>query len=182
MKGNRAAIAGVVVLILVIAGWWLFKRNTSGEPVDLLATFPSAEKRPSPDSFEVIEADLNGDKKRAIFTVPTSRIIWRMRIPDDAWLKVALAMKVESWDKEGDGVLFRVGVSDGRVFEDLFTQHVDPFTNKGDRRWIPVTVDLSAYSGEEVEVIFNANNNVPGKQPDSRNDTALWGEPEIFIR
>jgi hypothetical protein len=182
MKGNRAAIAAVVVLVLVIAGWWLFKRNTGGESIDLLTTFPTAEKRPPSGPFEVIEVDLNGDKKRAIFTVPTSRIIWRMRIPDDAWLKVSLATKPESWDKEGDGVLFRVGVSDGRVFEDLFTQHVDPYTNKSDRRWIPVTVDLSASAGEEVEVIFNTGNNLPGKYPDVRNDTALWGAPEIFIR
>jgi hypothetical protein len=95
---------------------------------------------------------------------------------------VALGLKPESWDQEGDGVLFRIGVSDGRVFEDILTHHLDPFHNKGDRRWVPVAVDLSAYAGEEVDVIFNTNVSVPGKPDDGRGDTALFGAPEIVIR
>jgi hypothetical protein len=182
MKGNRAALTAVVVVVLLVAGWWLFKRGGGGEPIDLLATFPNAEKRPAGGTFEVIDVDLNGDKKRAIFTVPTSRIVWRLKVPDDAWLKLALATKQETWDKEGDGVLFRIGVSDGRAFEDLIVQHVDPFHNKGDRRWIPLNVDLSAYAGEHVEVILNTNTSPKGKGDDSRNDAALWGAPEIVIR
>ncbi len=177
MKGNRAALTAVVVLVLVVAGWWLFKRKGGGEPVDLIAAFATAEKRPATGTFEVIEADLNGDKKRAIYTVPTSRIIWRMKIPDDAWLRLSLATKPESWDKEGNGVLFRIGVSDGRAFDDLIIQHVDPYNNKGDRRWIPVNVDLSAYAGEQVEVILNTNTSPKGVPDDPRNDMALWGAP-----
>jgi hypothetical protein len=182
MKGNRAALTAVVVLVLIIAGWWLFKRNTGGEPIDLIAVLPNAEKRPPNGTFEVLEMDLNGDKKRAIFTVPTSRIIGKVIIPDDAWLRLSLGTKPESWEKEGDGVLFRIGVSDGRAYDELITQHVDPFNNKGDRRWIPLNVDLSAYAGEEVEVILNTNTSPKGKGDDPRNDAALWGAPEIVIR
>ena len=182
MKGNRAVLTAVVVLVLIIAGWWLFKRKPGGEPIDLIATFATAEKRPPTGTFEVLDVDLNGDKKRAIFTVPTSRIIWRLKVPDDAWLRLSLGTKPESWEKEGDGVLFRIGVSDGRVFEDLITQHVDPFNNKGDRRWIPLNVDLSAYAGENVEVILNTDHSPKGRPADPRNDTALWGAPEIVIR
>ena len=182
MKGNRAALTAAVVLVLVVAGWWLFKRKGGGEPVDLIAAFATAEKRPPTGTFEVIEAELNGEKKRAIYTVPTSRIIWRMKIPDDAWLRLSLATKPESWDKEGNGVLFRIGVSDGRVFDDLIIQHVDPYNNKGDRRWIPLNVDLSAYAGEQVEVILNTNTSPKGVPDDPRNDMALWGAPEIIVR
>ena len=90
--------------------------------------------------------------------MPPTRMIWKVKIPEDGWIKACRsACKPESWDKEGDGVLFRIGVSDGRAFEDLMTLHVDPFHNKADRRWIPVAVDVSAYAGEEVEVIFNTN-------------------------
>jgi len=182
MKGNRAILTAVVVLVLVIAGWWLFKRRSGGEPIDLIAVFAEAEKRPANGTFEIVDADLNGDKKRAIFTVPTSRIIWRIKIPDDGWLRLSLGTKPESWDKEGDGVLFRIGVSDGRAFEDLIVQHVDPYHSKGDRRWIPLNVDLSAYAGEHVEVILNTNTSPKGKGDDPRNDLALWGAPEIVIR
>jgi hypothetical protein len=179
---NRAVLTAVVLLVLIVMGVWLFKRSNRGPAIDLIARFESAEKRPAGGTFEIVDADLNGDKKRAIFTAPASRIIWKIRIPDDGWLMVALGLKPESWDKEGDGVLFRIGVSDGRVFEDILTHHIDPFHNKGDRRWVPVAVDLSAYAGEEVEVIFNTNVSVPGKPDDARGDTALFGAPEIVIR
>ena len=179
---NRAVLTAVVLLVLIILGVWLFKRSNRGPAIDLIATFESAQKRPAGGTFEIVDADLNGDKKRAIFTAPASRIIWKIRIPDDGWLMVSLGLKPESWDKEGDGVLFRIGVSDGRVFEDLLTHHVDPFHNKGERRWVPVAVDLSAFAGEEVELIFNTNLSVPGKPDDGRGDTALFGAPEIVIR
>lgn len=182
MKANRTVLTAVVIVVLVIAGWLLFRRGDRGQSTDLLSTFETAEKRPAPTAFEIVEAELAGKKMRAIFTTPASRLIWKMRIPDDGWLRVALGMKPESWEQAGDGVLFRVGVSDGRAYDELFTQHLDPYSNQGDRRWIPVTVDLSAYAGEEVEVIFNTNRSLPGKGDDARNDLALWGQPEVVIR
>ena len=165
MKGNRAVLTAVVLLVLIIAGWWLFKRSHRGPSIDLIATFASAEKRPAGGTFDVVDADLNGDKKRAIFTVPPSRIIWKVRVPDDGWLMLSLGMKPESWDKEGDGVLFRIGVSDGHTFEDLLTQHMDPFHNKADRRWTPVAVDLSAYAGKIVRIQFAFQSDSSGTFP-----------------
>ena len=182
MKGNRAVLTAIVVVVLIIAGWWLFKRSSRGPAIDLITTFDSATKKPTQGLFQVVDLDLNGEKKRAILTEAPTRMIWKVRIPDDGWIKASLGMKPESWDKDGDGVLFRIGVSDGHTFEDLLTLHVDPFHNKADRRWIPVAVDVSQYAGEEVEVIFNTNNSMPGKPEDRNNDTALFGEPQIVVR
>jgi len=182
MKGNRAALAAVVVVVLVLAGWWLFKRGNGATAVDLIEQLQTAEKRPAGGTFEVIEADLAGVKHRAIYTNPESRIIWKVRVPDDAWLRFKVGMKPESWTAEGDGVLFRVGVSDGRSFEELFVQHVNPFANSGDRKWHDVVVDLAPYAGEEISLIFNTNNSQPGKGDDDRNDLALWGAAVITTK
>jgi hypothetical protein len=182
MNGNRAVVAVVLAIVLLAAGWWLFRRGNTAPPMPLIPIFASAEKRPPAGTFEVIQADVNGDTKQAIYTVPTSRIIFKVGIPDDAWLRVAVATKPEAWTQEGDGVLFRVGVSDGRTYDELFTQHVNPFANEGERKWIKVWVDLSAYGGEEVELIFNTNTSPEGKGDDPRNDHALWGDPEIVVR
>jgi hypothetical protein len=103
-------------------------------------------------------------------------------VPEDGWLKVDLGLKPEAWDKEGNGVWFYVGVSDGHTYEELFNQHVDPYNNKSDRRWVPVFVDLSAYAGEDVELVFNARTSAEKTPEDPRNDLALWGAPEIVIR
>lgn len=182
MKGNRAALAIVLALVLAAGGWWLFGRRSGAPVVSLIPIFESAEKRPQGGTFQVVEAALNGETKPAIYTVPTSRITYKVRIPDDAWLRVSVGTKPESWTQEGDGVLFRVGVSDGRSYDPLFTQHVNPFANEGDRKWIQVWVDLSAYAGEQVDLIFNTNTSAEGKGDDPRNDHALWGAPEIVVR
>lgn len=182
MQFNRAIVAAVLVVVLIAAGWWLFGSRRSGDTIDLLAVFDAAEKRPSADRFQVIDATLGGEARRAIFTEAPGRIIWRIQVPEDAWLRVALGVKDEAWEQEGDGVLFLVGISDGRQYEPLLTQHVNPFGNKGDRRWIPVMLDLSSFTGEEVELIFNAYNSPEGKGSDPRGDLALWGAPEVVVR
>lgn len=187
MKGSRAALAAVVVIVLVILGWWLFKRTDSAEPIDLLATdrFASAKKQPAAEMFALDDATLNGDTRHAIAVQPTagSRLTWKVRVPDDGWLDLAVGLKPEAWTQEGNGVLFRAGVSDGRSYEELFTLHLNPFANAGDRKWVPVMVDLSSYAGEEIEVILNTNSGSPGQPPDdTRGDLALWGTPKVVVR
>ncbi len=73
-------------------------------------------------------------------------------------------------------------MSDGRASDELFIQDVNPFLNQTDRKWIPVMVDLSAYAGEEVDIMLNTNGSPPGKAGDVRNDLAVWGAPEIVVR
>jgi hypothetical protein len=184
MKGNRAVLAVVVIMIVLIAGWWLFSRSGSGERVDLLTRFDSAEKRPDPGLFSVADATLNGETRRAISVAPAAgtRVIFKVRVPDDGWLRVNLGLKPEAWQQEGDGIKFLVGISDGRAFDPLFSQHVNPFANAADRRWIPVMVDVSAYAGEEVDLMFNTFASPEGKQGDLRSDLGLWGAPEIVVR
>lgn len=184
MKVNRAVVATVVAIILVVIGWWLFKRGNAGEPIDLLARYEEAEKRPRPETFTVRDVDLAGQVRKAIVVEPgpASRLRWMVQVPDDAWISVAVGLLPEAWEKEGNGVLFRVGVSDGRTFEDLVTQNVNPYANKGDRRWIPVMIDLAAYAGEEIELNFNTNSSMPGQPEDHDNDLAVWGAPAIVVR
>ena len=181
MRGNRAVIAAVVAVALIAGGWWLFRRGSGAPQIDLVEQFSMAERRPAERTFNVTDVNLNGEAHKAIEMEAPSRITWKVRIPDDAWLRVYVGMKPESWTAEGDGVLFLVGVSDTRTFDKLFEQNVNPFNNPGDRKWIPVMVDLSSYAGEEVSVIFNALNGLPGKT-DTRNDFAVWGAPQIVSK
>ena len=176
MKGNRAVLTAVVIILVAIAGWWLFRRG-GGERVDLIALFDGATK--SGGAFTVEDATLAGETKKAIAAPPDGRITWRVRVPEDGWLKVSLGLKPEAWTKEGNGVYFFVGVSDGRAFEQLFTQTLNPFKNPSERRWIPVAVDLSAYAGEEMDVILNTRASPGGVAEDTRNDLPLWGAPAI---
>ena len=179
MKGNRAALAAVVVIVVLAAGC----RNSAAN-VDLIEQLPAATKQPSTATFPVNDVTINGETYKSIEATPPTRLIWKVRIPEDAWLRVHVGMKQESWTAEGDGVLFYVVASDGRSDEKLFEQYVNPFANTGERKWIPVMVDLSHYAGEEVSIIFNTRTSPPANPPrdDNRNDFAVWGAPEIVTR
>jgi hypothetical protein len=184
MKGNRAVLTAIVVLLVVLVGWWLFRSGGRAEAVDLVARFDTAQKRPDPALFSVEDATLNGQTLRSIAVKPAvgTRMIHKVAVPDDGWLRLSVGLKPEAWTQEGNGVKFQVVVSDGRQSEELFSQHVNPYANEGDRKWIEVTVDLSTYAGEEVEVVFNTYSSLPGQPDDQRGDLALWGGPQIVVR
>jgi hypothetical protein len=185
MKGNRSIFIAVGIVVILLLGWWLVRRSGTGGGIDLMTRFEAADKRPpDPNVFTVEDVTINGETKRAIAVAPSAgtRLTFRTRIPDDGWLRVFMGLKQEAWTLEGDGVRFMVLVSDGRASDELFTQDVNPIANQSDRKWTPVMVDLSAYAGEEVDVIFNTFASPPGRVGDLRNDLAVWGAPEIVIR
>jgi hypothetical protein len=153
--------------------------------MNLLDLYPQAEKRSSTaveQAFALRDVTINGETRRAIYMHPTSRLTYQnVTVPSDAWLRMWVALQPEAWDKEGDGVYFRFGVSDKRTYDELVRQHVDPKNNENDRRWIPITVDLSQYSGLTVDLIFNTNTSLPGRGDNPANDWAVWGAPEIYV-
>jgi hypothetical protein len=182
--GHRVALTAVVLAAVLILGWWLFTRGRGEERIDLIASFDTAQKRPDASVFTLAEVTLKGETKRSIAVEPAlgTRLTYRIRVPDDGWLHVALGVKEEAWQKQGDGVTFMVGISDGRAFDELFTQHVNPFGDSTNRRWIPVYVDISAYGGEEVDLIMNTLAAPPRQDGTIDNDYAVWGAPEIVVR
>ena len=184
MQGKRGIVAAVIVVVVVLIAWLLLRRSGEGTTIRFADRLEEARKQPDPALYSVTDATLNGETKRAIAVAPATgtRLTWRAKVPDDGWLSVAVGLKPEAWTQEGNGVLFFVGVSAGGSFEMLFTQHVDPFNNPGDRKWIPVMVDLAAYEGDEVELIFNTRGGKTGTEGDTRADLALWGQPEIVQR
>jgi hypothetical protein len=186
MTNTRWLVVAVLVVILALAGIWFVRRGGSAPAViDLVDLFPSAVKAPSsagPDVFAVKDETIAGETKRAILSKAQSRITWKVTLPNDAWLRTAIAIDESAWDKDGDGVQFRIGVSEGGRYDPLLTQHLDPHSSRADRRWVPVILDLSAYGGRTVSIIFNTDASLPGRPVDNRNDLSFWGAPAIVLR
>jgi hypothetical protein len=178
----------VVALAVLLGAWWYFRGGgSSPTAIALLDLYPDAEKRSSigvEQAFALVDVTIDDASRRAIFMHPTSRLTFKaVTIPRDAWLRTWVALRPEVWDRaEGDGVLFRLGVSDGRTYDELVRQHVDPQHNRGDRRWIPLEVDLSSYAGLSVDLIFNTNSSLPGRGDDPANDWAVWASPEVYLQ
>lgn len=187
---KRSYLIGVVVALVLVAGYFIYQR-TRQEVVaaDLIALFSDdarVDKRsalPREAAYQVGNQTIKGELKPAIFMHPTSRLTYRgVLIPGSGSLRVFLAIKEDAWDKPSDGVLFRFGVSDGREYQELLNQHLDPAHIDGDRRWIEKEINLSAYAGQHVDLIFNTNTSVPGRGDDAGYDFALWGAPAIIAK
>jgi hypothetical protein len=177
-------VAVVAALVVAAAGyWWWSNRSADDVTTDLVEAFRGAEKRSNVDvnaAFSMDPQTVSGVTRPAIYMHPTSRVIYRdVEIPANGRLLAFLAIKDEVYDKGTDGVYFRIGVSTGSVYEDLLKRQLDPFRVPADRGWVPVSVDLSKYAGQKVQVIFNTEPSLPGYAPHSMYDFAVIGEPRI---
>ena len=89
MKNSRAVLTAVVILVVAAAGWFVFRRG-GAERIDLLTQYDQAEKKGG--TFSVADISLAGETMRAIVAPANSRITFRVRVPDDGWLKLALGL------------------------------------------------------------------------------------------
>jgi hypothetical protein len=188
---KRSYLIAAVVVVVAIAAIYFYKQSRREQVVeDLVAMFPDdarVEKRSSIAkelAYKAGPETIKGETKPSIYMHPNSRLIFhRVTIPDAAHLRVFLAVKEDAWDKASDGVLFRFGVSDGRTYDELINQHVDPANNQGDRQWVEAqNVDLSAYAGQQIDLIFNTESSLPRRPPNPAYDFALWGAPALVVR
>jgi hypothetical protein len=180
---NRNVAIAVAVVVVLLAGWWLFRSRQGGieaGAIDLVELFPDAEKRTTmaslEDGYAILNVTIDGDRKRAIFAHPFSRITWTVEVPEGSRFRAAVALRPDAWVVDGDGALFRMGISDGATYTEFYKQYVSPHRNPADRRWFPIDVDLSAYAGRQVKVILNTE---PGEGGNAVADACLWGEPRI---
>jgi hypothetical protein len=181
MSRNRIYLIVAVVLVIGLAGWWVMRSGRENVAVDLVQQLSSAKRQPSPESFSVADITINNERKHSISVqnLAGTRVTWHATIPDNGWLKTSMAIREDGWTVNGDGVLFSVGVSDGQNYDELLSQMLNPFGNASDRRWNDISLDLSPYAGETVDIIFNTRS---GPADNRNGDFAVWGEPRVIVR
>jgi hypothetical protein len=168
-------VAGVVALSALVAGWWLLGSARERLAIDLVDELPRAKQVPA--DYDVVDLEIAGQVRRAIRPHDFGRLIWTVDVPDDAWLLVSIGQEPEAWQADGDGVLFLIGISDQVTYDDLFSLVVNPAANPADRVWYDLVLDLSAYAGRRVDVIFNVR-----RQQTETGDLPAWGAPRIVTR
>lgn len=184
---KKTHLVFVAILVVLVAGYIIWQRSgTSAVAIDLyaLADTPAFEFRPAAQKdllFRKGTETIGGVSKPILFSHASSRMIFKKQlIPDNGRLRAFIAIREEAWTHDGsDGVLFRFGVGDGRDYNELLNQHVDPRHNANDRGWLPVDIDLTAYAGQEVDLIFNTNASLPRQGDNGNFDHALWAEPAV---
>ena len=181
-----AALAGLAILVAAVA-FWTLRRGSATVSIDLMSLLPEAQKssnwkEPGEAPFSVADVTLAGETHPAVFVPPLSRIRWKIEVPRRGTLEIFYGLREDAWTAEGNGAQFRVGVSDGRTYEEYVREVVNPRERERDRRWLSVSVDLSAYEGQLVEINLNTDPGPPSDAGDRRNDFAVWGAPRITSR
>jgi hypothetical protein len=172
-----ALLVGTVAFAAAVAG-----RRTSAAALSLVDDYPSTIRRslfPDVETFSVVDATVAGETRRAVYARAPSRLTWRVALPAARELRAWIALRTESWTMGGDGVVFRIGLSDGHGYRELFNRLVNPAGKPEDRAWIPVAVALPASQAGQVELIFNTDRGVPNGPASGAGDLALWGEPTV---
>jgi hypothetical protein len=105
-------------------------------------------------------------------------------VPENGEFKTSLGLLESAWTTPGDGVLFRVLLGAGGPPEEILNIVINPFGNPGDRQWHDVTLDLSEYAGETVDLFLNTNNSPPShpQRDDPSGDLAVWGDPRLVTK
>jgi hypothetical protein len=184
MKRPVWLLIGVVLAVGV--AWFALGLGGGGDlRVDLVEQFASAkDKRPNPETFEVVDATIANDTRRAILAKNSSRLVYSVQVPDDGELRVGIGLLESAWTIPGDGVLFRILIAAGGPQEEVLNIVVNPYGNPNDRSWHDLSIDLSEYAGETIDLFFNTNASPPSQPPvnDTNGDLAVWGAPGVYAR
>ncbi|NLG74454.1 MAG: tetratricopeptide repeat protein, partial [Chloroflexi bacterium] len=165
------------------AGWGE-PRITQPVYYDFLEDFASALTSASNGEnghVDVLEQTINYDTRRILYQHPTSRVTYSVSLPERAVLQFGLGMAPEVWTAENsDGAVYNIYVRDPEepfVTQRVYHRMIDPQNNPDDRRWFNERVDLSAFGGKEVEIIFEA---LPGPADNYDFDWGGWSSPVII--
>jgi len=129
--------------------------------------------------------NVSGDVRDAIRHAPISSAESYIRynnvsIPPNSKLRFGIAMDPATWYREGgDGAEFKIYIEYDGTIDEVLSELLDPKNNIEERKWNDYEIDLTAYGGKNVNIIFALN---PGPADDIYDDWAYWSAPKIYVK
>lgn len=155
-----------------------------GDQVVSLRDITPQEGEPEKQVWTVFDPiEQRDDTREVIYTHPKAdapnQVIYTLTVPENGLLRVSIALSPEVWNSEkGDGVNFKIFVQEKGAAEGqfIFIRYINPKANPSDRRWRNYAVDLSAWSGKEVNLSLIAE---AGPAGDYGYDWAGWADLDL---
>lgn len=152
------------------------------ETLDLARLLPRAERRglaPGKEPATAVVAGVGPDLRPAIAVAVPSRITWRgLRFANRTVLRTAVSARFGDASSQ---MVFRIGVSDDRTYEELARQVVTAEAPG----WTDVHVDLSQYAGWQWSLFYHPDRrcwnlvfNVSGTA--GSDAEGLWARPALY--
>ena len=142
------------VALWVIASGCGSQSARTSHAIDLASELPHADRRALPPIDAMIRTGTAGppaDERQALLITAPARVTWTVRLGAGAVFRTAALLGPDG--RPGPGVTLRVGISDQRVYEGLFSQTLTS-SRAGAERWQPLEVDLSGYGGWQWSLFY----------------------------
>jgi arylsulfatase A-like enzyme len=115
---------------------------------------------PTPQHVELQTITIGLISQIAIFQHPPSKITFApLEIGPEAHLHFACGIKQPSWTRMRGSVSFTIHLETEAGHHTLFEQTLDPRRNPAHRSWSEHTLDLSDFTGQSVQFIFQTRAN-----------------------
>ncbi len=150
------------------------------------------------------DIDINNITRHCIVQPSNTRIKFKLALPpQNCRLRFFLATDPDTWHSGGDGITFKIMLSNN-LFENLFDSigmageteklaffkprgfflnshpiyinYINPKISKKQKKWNAINLDMSRFSGKVVNIELVAE---PGPVSNDMADIALWGDPVI---
>ena len=103
---------------------------------------------------------------------------WQLTVPEHGALDLHLGMLPRAWEDHRNGevrFVVEMDTHDGPVT--LVDETLTPSTVEPHRFWLPISLDLSKYAGQEVQLHLRTE-----QGESSHADYAFWGNPMVFTK
>ena len=118
-------------------------------PIDLVSRAETAFIQPTPAVARVDAVSIGGASTRALLMTSPARATWEVRFGERVELVASVALVPAEGSADAQGVFVRVGISDGRTYDELLRTPLAP-----DGPWQAIRVDLSPYSGWKWSLFY----------------------------
>ncbi|MFA5262033.1 MAG: YfhO family protein, partial [Candidatus Omnitrophota bacterium] len=132
-------------------------------------------KQPAPNFVIPTIGTIDNKGFNVILANPPAEIAYKYQLPNNAFLDFGVTMNPECWSPDkGDGVTFEVLIEAEGEEKSLYKRAIDPKSIPADRKVFWESIDLSLYSGKDIQLKFKTD---PMLSPCS--DWAFWVAPRI---
>ena len=118
-------------------------------PLDLVSRAAAAAIQPTPASLREAVVVIGGVSVPALLMTSPARLTWDVRFSERAELVASIALAPSGDVAVRQGVVVRLGLSDGRTYDELLRTRL-----ASDAVWQDIRLDLSPYSGWKWSLFY----------------------------